>query len=333
MSEFRQDIVTKEWVLIAPSRSGRPNEFHTEEAPPADLPEVLESCVFCPGSEAQTPAPIATYPSLGAWKIRVVPNKFGVLTLEQQVPKRDFYVRLPGIGSHEVIITRPHNRPVALLAVEDVDLMLQVYIDRINELEKHESVKYVHIIQNHGKLGGASLTHPHSQVFAMPFLGPHIQQELRGSSSHYDIFDQCLYCEILRHERSGKRRLIFETAHFVVICPFESKMAYQMRIMPKRHEANFNHITREERQDLAAVLKSSLRLLHDKLKNPSYNFYLHTMPFLRSKNVNHNEEAYHWHLVILPRINIWAGLELGTEIYVNTIPPEQAAEYLRGGST
>jgi UDPglucose--hexose-1-phosphate uridylyltransferase len=329
MSEFRQDIVTKEWVLIAPSRTSRPNEFHTEEATPQDLPEVFPSCVFCPGQEEKTPPEIASYPASRMWRVRVVPNKFGLLQLEETMPKRDFYVRLPGVGSHEVVITRPHNQPLAHLPVEDIEMMLSVYVDRIEELKRHESVKYVHIIQNHGKLGGASLVHPHSQIFAMPFLGPHIQQELRGASAHFDIFDQCIYCEVLRHERSVRKRIVEETERFVVTCPFESKMPYQMRIIPKRHQANFHEITKDERAELAAILKRCLGALYDKLGNPSYNYYLHTMPFQRSRNINHNEESYHWHIVILPRVNIWAGLELGTEIYVNVIPPEEAAEFLR----
>ncbi|MBI4053822.1 MAG: galactose-1-phosphate uridylyltransferase [Candidatus Doudnabacteria bacterium] len=330
MSEFRQDIVTKEWVLVAPSRSPRPQEFKKDAATPESLPERAPACIFCPGNEKTTPAPLAQYPKTGEWQIRVVPNKFGLLELAESPPQRDFYVRLPGIGSHEVLITRYHNQPVALQSVALIDQVLAAYTERINELSTYEAVRYVHIIQNHGKLGGASLIHPHSQIIAMPFPGPHLQEELRGANHHYDIFDHCIYCEIILHEKKEQVRVVFETERFLAACPFESKMPYQVRIMPKRHEARFNRITVEERGELAAVMKAVLTKIYHRLGNPAYNYYFHTLPFSRSTNVASNENAYHWHLVIMPRINIWAGLELGTEVYVNVVPPEQAAEFLRG---
>jgi len=329
MSEFRQDIVTKEWVLIAPKRSGRPHEFPREEATPSFLPEVLDTCPFCPGNEKDTPKELMQSPDSAKWQVRVVPNKFGVLELDHGKPQRNFYVRQPGTGSHEVVITRPHNLPTALQPVELIDLTLSAYIERIAELEKHEAVQYVHVVQNHGKLAGASIVHPHSQIFAMPFLGPHVAAELRGAQNYFHIFDNCIYDDILRHELKNKTRIVAETEKFVVFCPFESKMPYQMRIMPKNQQARFDKIDASERKELAIVLKDSLHRLYAKLGNPSYNFYIHTMPFTRSQNVSRDERAYRWHIVILPRINIWAGLELGTEIYVNTVEPEHAAEYLR----
>ena len=329
MSEFRQDLVTKEWVLIAPTRNLRPNDYKTTQEIPDNLEEVVSSCFFCPGREVETPAQIANYPKIGPWQARVVPNKFGLLELTGAAPKRNFYVSLPGIGSHEVVITRYHNQPIALQSLQLIDLTLQVYIDRLKELAKHDSVRYVHIIQNHGKLAGASLLHPHSQIFAMPFVGPHVAEELRGASHHFDIFDRCIYCDILVHEKSEKIRVVEETKNFLVICPFESKMPYQMRVLPKKHQAHFTQIEKDQRIELASVMKSILSKLYFKLGNPAYNYYIHTMPFNRGEHVANNENSYHWHLVVMPRINIWAGLELGTEIYVNVVAPEQAAEYLR----
>ena len=88
-------------------------------------------------------------------------------------------------------------------------------------------------------------------------------------------------------------------------------------------------MTEAQRLELAEVLKTALSKIYRRLNDPAYNYYIHTMPFSRSQHVHHNEKAYHWHLVIMPRINVWAGLELGTEIYVNVVPPEQAAEELR----
>jgi UDPglucose--hexose-1-phosphate uridylyltransferase len=42
----------------------------------------------------------------------------------------------------------------------------------------------------------------------------------------------------------------------------------------------------------------------------------------------HNAQSG-WRIVLLPRLSVLAGLELGAGVYVNTLPPEEAAERLR----
>src|SRR3989344_5609226 len=189
MSEFRQDIVNKNWVLIAEGRQRRPTDFQTYAATPPELPGVSAKCDFCPGREAESGEEIARYtaPSGGKdWLIRVVPNKYEAV--EHMIGKRteDFYVSRPGIGDHEVLITRPHNQPVALQNVELIDLTLKAYIDRFDDLWLHDEVRYVHVIQNHGIQAGASMAHPHSQIFAIPFLPDRIRDEISGTRDFYE---------------------------------------------------------------------------------------------------------------------------------------------------
>ena len=183
MSQFRQDIITKNWVLIAAARAKRPTDFKELAATPKNLPERVADCIFCPGNEQQTVGEIARYPGQGAWQVRVVPNKYEAVGHFLGKRMEEFYVSRPGIGDHEVVITRPHDRPVALQDKQLIDLTLQVYIDRIAELRSHDEVRYIHIIQNHGMQAGATVLHPHSQIFAIPFLPERIMAELRGTRS------------------------------------------------------------------------------------------------------------------------------------------------------
>ena len=88
-------------------------------------------------------------------------------------------------------------------------------------------------------------------------------------------------------------------------------------------------ITPEERKSLAEVLKFSLQKIYNKLGNPSYNYYIHTMPVTHSLFTRYDERSYHWHLEILPRLNIWGGFELGSDVYVNTVLPEKSADLFR----
>ena len=329
MSEFRQDIVNKNWVLIAEARGRRPTDFSELQASPMSLPEVSGKCDLCPGNEHLTPSEIVRYAKGGDWLIRVIPNKYEAVEHILGKRREDFYIARPGIGDHEVVITRWHNQPTAVQSLELIDLTLQVYIDRINDLRLHEEVRYVHIIQNHGIQAGASIVHPHSQIFAIPFLPDRILDELWGTRRYFEENSSCVYCDMINYETQAQERVIINTDNFLVITPYASKMPFEIHILPKNHRASFHEITIPERKALAQCFKDVFSRLYDRMKNPAYNYYIHTLPFAdhHITKITDDSKSYHWHVVILPRVNVWAGFELGTEVYVNPMPPEKAAKF------
>lgn len=329
MSEFRQDIINKNWVLIAESRAKRPTDFEEMPATPPGLPEVSHTCVFCPGREADTPGEIARYPQHGKWLVRVVPNKYEAVGHVLGRRQEEFYQSRPGVGDHEVVITRYHNKPLALQDLALIDLTLQVYIDRINDLREHDEVRYIHIIQNHGIQAGASVVHPHSQIFAIPFIPERMTDELFGTRRYFADNGSCVYCQQILYELRVGERVVIDTTHFLVIAPYASKMPFEMHILPKKHQASFQDIGISERRALAQVMKDVFSRLYERMRNPAYNYYIHTMPYSArtSSKLHDDSKSYHWHIVILPRVNVWAGFELGTEVYVNAMPPEKAAKF------
>lgn len=329
MSEFRQDIVTKNWVLIASSRAKRPTDFEELAATPYGLPEISKTCVFCPGNETLTVGEISKYPQKGDWLVRVIPNKYEAVGHIIGKRQEEFYLSRPGIGDHEVVISRYHDKPVALQDVALIDLTLRVYIDRINDLTLHDEVRYVHIIQNHGIQAGASVIHPHSQIIAIPFLPDRVQDELFGTRNYFAVNGACVYCEMILHELRVQDRVIIDAPDFLAIAPYASKMPFEIHILPKRHRPSFHEITISERKSLAQVIKDVFSRLHERMKNPAYNYYIHTVPLAQGfkSRTYDDRKSYHWHIVILPRVNVWAGFELGTEVYINVMPPEQAAKF------
>lgn len=338
MSEFRQDIITKNWVLIAQGRDQRPTDFKQLSASPIEMPEISKECVFCPGNEEKTGQEIARYPegepgrrssSEGGWLVRVVPNKYEAVGHILGKRTEDFYLSRPGIGDHEVVIPRYHNQPTAQQNVDLIDLILRAYMDRYNDLTLHDEVQYVHIIQNHGMQAGASVVHPHSQIFAIPFLPDRISDEISGTRDYYEANESCVYCEMILFEMKAGERIIFDTPDFLVIAPYASKMPFEIHILPKKHRASFSKITISERKALAWVMKDVFSRLYTRMKNPAYNYYIHTLPTRLSsgRRTFSDQECYHWHIVVLPRVNVWAGFELGTEVYVNPMPPEKAAKF------
>jgi UDPglucose--hexose-1-phosphate uridylyltransferase len=330
LSEFRQDLVSQHWVLFAPNRSKRPEDFGQEPATPdpGSLPAHDEKCVFCPGNE-KTNLEILSYPKGSEWKVRVIPNKYEALGHLSASHNNDFYNVRDGIGDHEVLITRPHNQLMAFLPDDLMDANLYVYQERMRDLSNHSEVQYVHILQNHGKAGGASILHPHSQIFATPFVPEHLHDEVVGSYVYFQENGACVYCEMIYYELSQKLRIVIDDPDFLVFTPFASRVPYALRIIPKRHMASFMDMTDEERKSLGKVLKEALQRIYYKLNNPAYNYYIHSLPVTHSLLTRYDDKSYHWHLEILPRVNVWGGFELGSDVYVNTITPETAADLLR----
>jgi UDPglucose--hexose-1-phosphate uridylyltransferase len=330
MSEFRQNPINRHWVLIAPNRAKRPEDYRTYSVMHG-VPEVDAKCVFCPGNEHLNKE-ISRCPEGKNWEIRTIPNKFQALEDTIVYRHKDFYVSHSGDGDHEVIITRKHNEPVALQSIGTVELSLRTFIERINILSRQPHLAYVQIFHNHGRDAGASLVHPHYQLLATPIVPPHVHDEIMGCYHYYQNNGSCIYCDIIKEEISVRDRIVHENEHFIVLSAYASRKPFETWILPKRHTARFEDMTEEEIRHLSFVLKVMLGQLYTKLSDPPLNFYIHTMPIKRteSKLAVHEEGAYHWHLTIFPRITIWAGFEYATGIPVNPMPPEETARFLRG---
>lgn len=334
MSQFRQNPITKQWVLIAPMRAKRPEDFRTFSVM-AGLPELDPTCVFCPGNEDKNPDlcdDVCRIPNSRDWQLRVIPNKYKALDFGKDYVNHEFYNSRAGYGDHEVIITRKHNEPVALQSAQLIALSLQNFKDRIIDLSKNEKTAYVQVFHNHGRDAGASLVHPHYQILSTPMVPPHIHSEINGAYHYFQHAKACVYCDIMKEESKLKERLVYEDDHFMVITAYASRSPFETWILPKRHSARYEDITEKEITHLAHALKRVLGALYTKLSDPSLNFYIHSMPTKRVSDsiTKHEEGTYHWHLTVFPRLTIWAGFEYATGIPVNPMPPEETAKFLRG---
>lgn len=332
MPELRQDIITGEWVVIATERSKRPESFTAKAEVGLDD---RSNCPFCYGHEAMTPPEIMAYseeerkPNTPGWKVRVVPNKFPAFSPEGVLKEFQYgiYRAMTGIGSHEVIIHSPdHFKDLDQLSVEQIDLILSAYRERYLALSTVEEYKYILIIVNHGPRAGASLRHPHSQLFAIPMIPHLLETEISGAERYFREHGKCVYCQIISFEIEEKVRVVAEDDRFVILEPYASQSPFETWIIPKNHLSNFEEITDCDKRSLAGILKGLLKNIADNLGDPPFNYYLHTSP-LHQRDLKH----WHWHLEILPRLTIRAGFELGSRLIINVTTPESAAEFLRAG--
>lgn len=324
-SELRQDIATGDWVVIATGRAKRPDEFgkfkriQDETAP--------EDCLFCdPEKSGQEKDTLIYEDSDGNWTLRVFPNKFPAFSQGRSIaPKEEGpYFAMPGVGYHEVIVTRSHDQQVAQMEPIQIAELFDAYQERYLDLMNKKNVNYISIFHNHGKEVGGSVGHPHSQLVAIPVISPYIKLELDGAEQYHRSNRQCVFCTMAEFESAEKKRVVFENEDFIAFCPFASRAAFEVWVTPKKHKPYFERTTVEEKMQLGVVFQKAMSAIFKALNDPPYNFYIHTSP-CDGKDYPH----YHWHIEILPHTSTWAGFELETGIEISTIQPEVAAEYLR----
>ena len=194
--------------------------------------------------------------------------------------------------------------------------------------------KYVLLFKNHGSAAGATLEHPHTQIIAMPVTPRAIAMELESSRQHHQLKERCLICDLIDFGIQDASRVIFVHEHFVALCPYASRFPFEIFLAPRRHLHDFGQMPDDLLPAFASALSEALRRLKTLLRNPAYNFVLHTAPNVHAepKRTGHFfslQWDWHWHIEILPRLTRTAGFEWGTEFHINPTAPEEAARALR----
>jgi UDPglucose--hexose-1-phosphate uridylyltransferase len=328
VSEIRQNIATKDWVIIATERAKRPEDFVKKKKEKVILPGYSESCPFCPGNERMSPVETCSIREGNRWKVRAIPNKFPAVSPEGELVNReDGIVRLvSGVGIHDVIIEGPeHNLTTAQFEKGRILDIISVYKKRYLQVMEDDRVELVTIFKNHGESAGTSLEHPHSQLVATPVVPSSIRQRIADAMHYYDDHRECVFCRALREELEAGERVILETANFAVFIPYAALSPFHIWIMPKRHTASFPEINDAEMEDFAGVLKTVLGKIYHGLDDPDYNYVIRSLPGIARKN-----SFFHWYLSIIPRVSKAAGFELGSGMFINTALPEESAKFLRG---
>lgn len=327
--QIRLNKVTGEWVIYAPSRRKRPQDFQQPSQDYSLKDHSQENCPFCQNKQKETETILLEIKDnqQNAWQTRVVSNKFPALNFHDN-PHRNLegiYMAMSGYGHHEVVIESPdHQQTIATLALPEIEAIIETYRQRYLELMEDKEIMMVIIFRNHGKAAGASLRHPHSQIIATSIVPSHRRIQEAEAQRYFDHWARCVYCDILEFEIKEKVRIIMENNLFVSFVPFAAEFPCEIWIMPKNHQADFGSITPQEKTAFATILKDSLSRLYYKLNNPDYNYVINTAARYKAE-----EPQLHWYCQIRPRLTTPAGFELGSGISINPSIPEVDAAFLR----
>lgn len=297
-AEIRKHYFLNQYTVIAPMRQIRPDSFgtksggHKQETPSAPSIERDPAVLTIPGDD-------------GKWAVRVIDNKFPALTLDN--PK--------AYGKQEIVVETPdHNLEFSELSIEQILRVFQAYRERITTLGKIKDIRYVSVFKNDGAAAGASIAHAHSQIVALPLIPPELELEAEAEQRYADEHQSCAMCDALTWESKQKVRVLYDDKSILAITPYASRYSFEVWIIPKRHLGQFNDLKHDENHSIAIILKNLTSKL-DSL-NISYNFFLqNALP----------QRDHHFMLKLEPRPNVWAGLELGTDVILNPVSPEYAA--------
>ncbi|TMA29293.1 MAG: galactose-1-phosphate uridylyltransferase [Deltaproteobacteria bacterium] len=329
MPEMRKDPIVDRWVIIAPERAERPNAILRNRAEVDDE----QGCPFCPGNERMTPPevlsrrPPGSQPGGPGWTLRVVPNRYPALRTETVMSRegRGLFDLIAGVGAHEVIVETPEHRgTMADLPAEQIESVLRAWQERIVDLARDVRLKSIFAFKNQGVPAGATLSHAHSQLIALPVVPPGMQEELRGAKRHFGEKERCVFCDIVGQELRDKERLVHESERMVVLSPWAARTPFETWIVPREHRSSFESSSGQELHAAADALRALLRKIDVALEKPAFNLYLHTMPLRENNN-----DWYHWHLELKPMLQQHAGFEWASGCTINPTPPEEAAAFLR----
>jgi UDPglucose--hexose-1-phosphate uridylyltransferase len=329
MAELRRDSITGRWVILAPDRTRRSRDF----MPPKDGAPDMGTCPFCEGKEALAGWEVLASRRNGSvanapgWDVRVVPNREPVLRVESALGESidGMFQRFGNLGAHEVIIESPrHEATWPTLTADEIARVLWAWRERIRDLKRDTRLRSFVVVKNHGAAAGAKLAHPHSQLFAYPFAPPGVEIELAAARRHYDNVEHCVFCDLIEREVALNQRVIGSDGQTITLAPFAPRLPFETWVLPRAHAAQFEESSEALMLAMAARAQDLVRRFDVTLQKPPFNLVLHTAP-----DGAREQASFHWHLEIVPRLGPASGVEWGSGVYVNPVPPEEAADVLR----
>ena len=310
--EFRFDTLTREWVNVVGHRQARPN-----------LPE--HDCPFCVGG-VEAPEPYDVFAFENRWPALGPGDPVDFAAAEGTG-----VMRVPGRGACEVVLYSPdHDQSMSTLGVDGVRKVIDLWVERTEALMARPEVEYVLVFENRGREIGATIDHPHGQIYAYPFLPPVPAREGEVARDH-----GCPLCTDVPAEDSAGERAVCRSGEWLAWVPYASRYAYGLQIAPRTHVGRLADLDGDGRDALAAILVDALSR-YDRLWAGApgagevfpYLLWIHQAP-------DDGRDAHHLHVHTAPPHRApgvpryVASAEVGAGTLSNPVVPEDAARALR----
>lgn len=307
--ELRYNPLIGEWVMVSSVREIRPWQPSNQ-------------CPFDEGNEETGTG----------WRFLILPNRFPMLTPNApETHKVDGFRARRSLGYCFVIVETPKHDLSDLheIPLEDLTLVLRGVRDKMRELEEVSFIRYIYFFRNKGKEIGVSLTHPHSQMYALPYVPLRVRLELRNMRRYMKRTGKCLMCSVLEEEVKLSERVLYANSDYYVIKPYYSMWPYEVHVIPRRHVQKMTQLSNGELTTLADALRVTTAILDNVLgRDMPYIMALHQGPVK-------NDESYHMHVEFYPmlrdanKLKYAAGVEWGLWTFTYDSSPEDKARELK----
>ncbi len=334
ISEIRQDPASEKWVVIANERAYYAGKKAPAAVPHAKGPEKADGCAFCHLELNPQEKDTLVLERGGEWRVRSFPNKFPTFTKVDaaEIKSDGMHRSVEGTGAHEVVVMRGHDDFLVSADKGDIELLMRVFLERYRALSREPAIAMVQIIANNGKGSGASMDHPHAQIFGIPVIpGDELLDLLWASERYYARHSACVYCDIMKEEKKRKERLVYENDDFVVTVPYATRVPHEQWILPKAHANTFGEAEDAAVPALADAFIKAAKAMDGAFGDVPYNYFIYSAPCddRGIMGTDQKFEHFHWHARIMPRVGIWGGFELATGLEVVTAVPEESARKLK----
>jgi UDPglucose--hexose-1-phosphate uridylyltransferase len=320
--ELRWNALAGEQVIVSTGRQGR---------------TFLPPAAYCPLCPTAGPEAFATEIRAASYEIAVFENRFP-----------SFRPDAPGVGSEaalhtrsraeglcEVIVYSPeHDATIASMPEVQVRHLVDVWADRYAELAARPEVQYVFIFENRGKEIGVTLTHPHGQIYAFPFVPPRAEAEHAVAAAHEAATGRCILCDLVAEEIAGGERIVAADEGFVAYVPFAARVPYEVQIAATSHRSSLLDVEAGERDGLARLLRT-VQAKYDNL----WGFAMpYTMSMHQCATDGTERPGEHLHIEFMPpyrtkdKLKYLASVETGAGTYINDTAPEEKAAELRAAA-
>lgn len=316
-SELRHDPLLDEWVAVAAHRQER-----------TYLPPSTE-CPLCPSTaDRYTEIPAFDY------DVAVFENRFPSFSpgaagetgrLTPLTPVR------PGVGRCEVVcFTSEHSTSFADLTPGRVRTVVEAWADRTAELSALPGVEQVFCFENRGPEIGVTLSHPHGQIYAYPFVTPRTRRMLASARTHAErTGGGNLFSELLATESSADR-VVARNEHWTAFVPAFARWPYEVHVYPHRQVPDIPALSGAERATFGTLYLEVLRRLDGLFGQP--------MPYISAwyqAPLRTDRDLAYLHLQLFSvrrapgKLKHLAGSESAMGVFVNDVRPEDAARMLR----
>ncbi len=344
----RFNPLTDDWVLVSPQRTQRPWRGQVEKLPQVDIPDYDPNCYLCPGNArsggkvnpdysstfvfdndfpALLPVEAVDFTNRGVKQGR---GELGFSPTNQDLPSDLFKVEgEPGI-CRVVCFSPRHNASFPDLPIEQIEAVIQTWINQSLELEQRDYIHYVQVFENKGEMMGASNPHPHCQIWATAHIPNEPGKELSTQKKYYAQNENCLLCDYLQVEAKIQERVVLENEYFTALVPFWAVWPFEVMLLAQRHVASLLDLAKPEITALADILQR-LTTRYDNLFEISFPY---SMGFHQAPVNDGPHPEWHLHAHFYPPLLRSASVRkfmVGFEMLASPqrdLTPEMAAERL-----